>query len=159
MEDRVAGADLAFLEDAQIEARPSAGGQERSHLRLVHANPNAVAGGPRLRHLEQSSPDPVAVADADLVIGQSLDGEVLAELPVSKIATVQPFLPVAIRLDLVDENRSLLAPVAVEIALAVAFDVEPRDAPTALVRLLPNAGVHGPSTPLDVAWKTDADGE
>jgi hypothetical protein len=53
----------------------------------------------------------------------------------------------------------LLAPVAVEIALAVAFDVQPRDAPTAFYGLLPNASVHGPSTPLDVAWKTNADGE
>ena len=83
-EDRVAGADLAFLEDAQIEARPSAGGQERSHLRLVHANSDAVAGDPRLSHLEQRSPDPVAVADADLVVRQPLDREVLAELPVGE---------------------------------------------------------------------------
>ena len=80
-EDRVAGADLAFLEHAQVEARPSAGGQERGHLRLVRANADAVAGGPGLGHLEQRSPDPVAVADADLVVRQPLDGEVLAELP------------------------------------------------------------------------------
>src|SRR5262245_53310035 len=111
-EDRVAGADLALLEDAQVEARPSAGGQERGHLRLVHANPDAVAGGPRLGHLEQRSPDPVAVTDADLVIRQSLDREVLAELPVGEIAAAQPFLPVTIRFDLVGEYRPLLAPVA-----------------------------------------------
>ena len=128
-------------------------------MRLVHADPDAVAGGSRLGHLEQRSPDPVAVADADLIIRQALDGEVLAELPVREIAAAQPFLPVEIRFDLVDEDRSLLASVAVEIALAVAFDVEPPDAPTALYGRLPNAGVHGPSTPLDVAWKPDADGE
>ena len=158
-DDRVAGADVAFLEDAEVEARPSAGGQQGRHLRLVHANPDAVAGDARLGDLEQGRADPVAVADADLVVRQSLDGEVLAELPVDEIAAAQPLLPVAIRFDLIDEDRALLSAVAGEIALAVALDVEPPDAATSLHRLLPDAGAHRPSAPLDVARQPDVDRE
>ena len=43
------------------------------------------------------------------------------------------------------------------IALPVAFDVEPPDAARPLYRLLPNAGVHGPSVPLDVARQPHVD--
>ena len=83
--------------------------------------------------------DPAAIADAHLVIRQPLDGEVLAELPVGKFAPAQPLLPVAIRFDLIDENRSLLPAVAAEITLPVAFDIEPPDAATTLHRILPDA--------------------
>src|SRR5712691_2261373 len=158
-EDRVTGADLTFLEDAEVEARPSAGGQESSHLRLVRANPDAVAGDPGLGHLEQSSPDPEAVADADLVIRQPLDGEVLAELPVGEIAPAQLLRPVAIRFDLINENRTLLPPVSAEISLPVAFDVQPLDAATTLHRFLPDGRAHGSSAPLDVSRQADVDGE
>jgi hypothetical protein len=65
----------------------------------------------------------------------------------------------ATRFDLVDEDGSLLAPVAGEIALPVAFDVEPLDTTTALYRLFPDAGVYCPSAPLDVARQPDVDGE
>src|SRR6266850_4765542 len=158
-EDRVTGADLTFREDAEVEARPSAGGQEGSHLRLVRANPDAVAGNPGLGHLEQGGPDPVAVADAYLVVRQPLDGEVLAELPVGQIVPAEPFLPVAIRFDLIDEDRALLPSVAAEIGLPVAFDVEPLDAATTLYRVLPDAGAHGFSAPLDVARQPDVNRE
>src|SRR5262245_38447977 len=127
-EDRVARADLSLLQDAEIEAGPPAGGQERGHLRLVHPDSDAVASGPGLRDLEHGRANPVAIADADLVVHQPLDGEVLAELPVRELAAAQPLLPVAVRLDLVDEDRSLLSPVAAEIALPVALEVEPADA-------------------------------
>jgi hypothetical protein len=46
-----------------------------------------------------------------------------------------------------------------EVALAVALEVEPADTPTALDRLLPDPGVHGPSAPLDVTRQSDVDRE
>src|SRR6185295_8567752 len=155
LHDLIARAHLAFLEDPEVEARPSARGEERRHLRLVRANPDAIAGHPRLRHLEQRRADPVAIADADLLIRQPLDGEVLAEPPVGKIAPPQPLLPVAIRLDLINEDRPLLSPVAAQIALPVAFHVEPPDAAPTLHRVLPDARVHGPSAPFDIARQPD----
>src|SRR5437660_797484 len=113
----------------------------------------------RLGHLEEGTPDAIAVANADLVIRQSFDGEVLAELPVAEVTAAQPLLPVSIRFNLIDEARSLLATVAAEIALPVTFDIEQPDAPPPLHRLLPDARVHGLSTPLDVARQPDVDRE
>src|SRR5204863_774715 len=99
--------------------------------------------------------DAIAIADADLVIRQALDGEVLAELAVDEIAPAEPVLPVPIRLDLVDENGSLLAAVPAEIRLLIALDVEPLDPATALYRVLPDGGTHNSSAPLDLARQSD----
>ena len=85
LHDLVAGADFALLKDAEVESRPSAGGQERRHARLVHANADAIAGDPRLRDLEQRAADPIAVADIDAIVRQAFDREVLAELSVDKV--------------------------------------------------------------------------
>jgi hypothetical protein len=158
-DDGVAGAHIAFLDHAQVEARAPARSQQCRHLRLVRPDADAIAGHPGLAHFEQSRADPVAVADADFVVRQPLDGEVLAELAVREIAAAQALLPVAVRLGLVDEHGALLAAVAAEIALPVTVDVEPPHAPAVLHGLLPDAGVHGPSAPFDVAGKSDAEGE
>ena len=64
------------------------------------------------RDLEHRAADPVPVADAHLVVGQSLDGEVLAELAVTEVVAAELLLPVAVRVHLVDEHRALLAAVA-----------------------------------------------
>ena len=45
-----------------------------------------------MRDLEDGGADPEAIADADLGVGESFDGEVLAELPVHEV--VAPELPV-----------------------------------------------------------------
>src|SRR5207237_10703783 len=81
-EDQITRADLAFLEDAQIEARPPAGGQERCHLRLVETNPDAVARRSRLGHLEEGTRDAVTVANPGVVLRQYLGVAVLAEIAV-----------------------------------------------------------------------------
>jgi hypothetical protein len=78
---------------------------------------------------------------------------------VREIGAAQPLLPIAIRLDLVDEHSALLATVSAEIALTVAIDVESRDTAATLHGLLPDAGVYGPPAPLDVARKTNAHGD
>src|SRR5215470_17307734 len=65
LHDFVAGAHLAFPEDAEVEPRPSAGGQQCWHAWLVHANANAIAGHARLSDLEQCAADLITVADAN----------------------------------------------------------------------------------------------
>src|SRR5438105_8054521 len=45
------------------------------------------------------------------------------------------------------------------VALSVAFDIEPLDAPAPLDGGFPDAGMHGPAAPLDVARHSDVDGE
>jgi hypothetical protein len=62
--------------------------------------------------------DLVPVADTDLVVAQPLDREVLAELAVDEVAATELTLPVAIRVDLVDEDRALLAAVAGQVTLS-----------------------------------------
>ena len=130
LHDLVAGAHLAFPQDAEVEPRPSAGRQQRRHPGLVHPNADAIAGHARLGDLEQRAADLIAVADAHGIVGQSFDREVLAELSVDEVGPLQLLLPVAIRFDLVDEDGALLTPVPGQVALTVSVQIQPAD-PTA----------------------------
>jgi hypothetical protein len=63
--------------------------------------------------------------ERNLAIWQAFNGEVLAELPRDKVAADEPFLPVAIRLDLIAENRSrltALAPMPASACAIATFD-------------------------------------
>ena len=91
----------------------------------------------------------------NLVVGQSLDGEVFAELPVGEVAPSQPLLPVAIGFDLIDEDGAMLTAVTCQVALSVAFQVQAPDKATAWHGLLPDRGVHDPTAPVDVARQPD----
>jgi hypothetical protein len=66
-------------------------------------------------------------------------------------------LPVAVGLELIDEHRALLAAVPVEIALAVAVDVQPAHHDRPVDRSLPDPGVDGASLPADVLRQADVD--
>src|SRR5215831_8644460 len=110
--DIVAGSDVAFLQDAEVEPRPPTRGQQGGHPWLVHPNADAVAGDTWLRHLKQGAADPISIADAHRIVGQSINGEVLAELTVDEVGAFQLLLPVAVRFDLVDVDGALLTPVA-----------------------------------------------
>ena len=151
LHDLVAVANLAWLQDAAVESRPSAGGQQGGHAGLVHPNADAIAGDTRLRDLEQRAADPIAVADAHGIVGQSFDREVLAELSVDEVGPLQLLLPVAIRFDLVDEDRPLLAAVPGQVALTVSVEIQPADPTAATHRLLPDRRVHRATLPRDVA--------
>jgi hypothetical protein len=85
-DDLVAGAALALLAHAQVEAGPAMRHEQRGHPGLVHADADPVAGDARLRHLEERSADAMLVANTHLVVGQAIDREVLAELPKSEAA-------------------------------------------------------------------------
>src|SRR5713226_2606991 len=130
LHDFVAGANLAFLQHAQVEPRPSARCQQCRHPGLVHPNSNAIAGNAGLRDLEQRAADLITVADAHGIVGQSFDGEVLAELSGDEVGPLQLLLPIAVRFDLVDEDGSLLTSVSGQITLTVSVEIQPAD-PTA----------------------------
>src|SRR6476646_3755849 len=76
----VAGSNLAFLQDTEVEPWPSAGCQQCWHAGFVHSNADAIAGGARLSDLEYGAADLITVADAHGIVGQSFNREVLAEL-------------------------------------------------------------------------------
>ena len=147
------------FEDAEVESGPPARRQQRRHPRLVHANADAIAGDPGLRDLEQGAADPVAIADIDAVVRQAFDGEVLAELSVDKVGRVG-VAPASSGRTRSGRRRPRAARLRAR-----------RDRPdrlrrgstcrrTASVhRILPDAGVHRHSSPCDVAWETDIDGQ
>ena len=90
---------------------------------------------------------------------QPFDGEVLAELSGHEAGPPELLLPVAMRLELVDEDGALLAPVPGQVALAVAGQVQPAHAAATRDRVLPYGGVDGAALPLDVAGKADVHGQ
>src|SRR5215813_9520276 len=100
LDDFVAGAYVAFFEDTKVESRPSAGCQQGRNAGLVHADADAIAGNARLSDLEHRGADLETVADADAIVGQSFDGEVLAELSIDEVGPLQLLLPITIRVDL-----------------------------------------------------------
>jgi hypothetical protein len=155
LHDVVATTHLARLQDAEVEARPSAGREQCRHARLVHPNAEAIAGDARLRYLEQGAADPISIADAHFIIGQSFNGEVLAELPVDEVGPFQLLLPIAVRFDLVDIDRALFPAVSGQVALTIAVDIQSANATAARHGMLPDRGVHRATLPRDVARKSD----
>ena len=131
--------------------------EHRGDARVVHPEPDAVARDPGLRDLEDGSADPIAVADAHRVVGESVHGEVLAELSVDEVVSAELTFPVPVRVGLVDEHCALFAAVPGEIALAVTVDVELSDAPRADHGILEDAGEDRPSSPVHVLRQADVD--
>ncbi len=122
LHDLVAGPHLALGQHPEVEAGPVASHQQRRDLRVVQPDTDPVAGDPRLGHLEDRVPDPVPVPDAHLVVRQAFHGEVLAELPEHEVVPAELALPVPVRVELVDQDGSLLATVPVEVALPVPVE-------------------------------------
>src|ERR1700689_2308654 len=122
LDDLLTGLHRTLGQHAEIEPGPVTGNQQRRHPGIIHPDPHPEAGDPRLGYLENRAADLVPVADAYLIVGQSLHGEVLAELPVLEIIPAQLLLPVPVGLDLVDEHRPLLAAVPGQITLPVTVE-------------------------------------
>ena len=110
-----------------------------------------------MRHLEDRAADPVAIADAHLVVAESLHGEVLAELSVHEVVSSKLAFPVPVRVDLVDEHRTLLAAVPRQIALTIAVNVEPADPAGTGHGILEDPGEDGPPLPGHVLRQADVD--
>jgi hypothetical protein len=95
------------------------------------------------------------VADAHDIVRQAFGREVLAELPVNEVGSLQLFLPIVIRFDLVDEDGSLLTPVPSQVALTISLEIQPADATSTTHWILPDPGVYRAPLPRDVARKSD----
>src|SRR5262249_10109944 len=157
LDDLIAGSYLALFEHTKVEPGAVMLDEQSRHTRLIHAYAHAVAGHTRLRHFEQRPSDPIAIAYADLAVGQTFDGEVFSELPEGEIAPLEFTLPVAIRIHLVDKHRAVLSTVTAQITLCVAIDVGPANQATSLHRLLPYRRVYSLTAPCDLAGMTDVD--
>jgi len=131
------------------------GHQQRGHPIVTEAEPDPVTGSSGLGDLELGLTDAVPVTDADLVVGQPLDGEVLPEDPPAEVGPVQVSAPVLVGVRLVHHHGTLLAAVPVQIALPVAVEVQPPGRHRPVDRLLPDAGVDHPVAPGDVPRPAD----
>src|ERR1700742_533610 len=98
--------------------------QERGYLRIVHSYTDAIAGDTRLCHFKQRAAEPVTISDAGLVIGKTIDCQVLADLAILEVVTLEVCLPVAIGVELIDHHRTMLSTVACEIALPITVKIE-----------------------------------
>ena len=87
LDDRVAGADLALLDHAQVEARAAVPGQQRGHPRLLEADADLVTGDPRLRDLEHRGADREPVADAHVRVGQPATVKFSPNVPMRRAAS------------------------------------------------------------------------
>jgi hypothetical protein len=153
----VSGADFPFFNDAEIEAGALVGNEQAGHLRFTHANADPVAGDSGLGYLEHYTANAVTVADADLVVGKTLDGQVLAELTVFEVIPLQLVLPVAVGIELIDHHSAILSAMAAQISLPISVNIEAPHHHPAGNWLFPDGRIDDFSLPLDVAWKTDVD--
>ena len=131
--------------------------QQSRHPGLIHSYANAVAGHTRLRDFEHSAADAIAIADADLAVGQAFHREVLSELPECEIGSLQFTLPVVIGIHLVDKHSPVFSTVTGQITLCVTIDVEPPNQAPSLHWLLPHGRVDSLPAPRDLAGKTHVD--
>ncbi len=157
--DRAPRLDLALALDRQVVPRPAAL-EEPSDERVVpEADPELVAGQPRLRDDELGGADAEPVADGELPLErQPLDGEVLAEhAPRQRPSELTA--PGGVVLGRVDVDGLARAAVDGEVGLAVAVQVEPPDRHRPLDRLLEDRRAHGLPLPGDLARKPDVDGD
>jgi hypothetical protein len=118
-----------------------------------HPDADAIAGDARLGDLEKGVTNLISIADARGIVGEPLDREVLAELPVYEVRSLQLSLPVPIRLELVDQNGALLTPVRGEITLTVPVDIQSTNETAPRHGCLPGASVYGPPLPPEAAWR------
>ena len=136
--DLIADADLALLDNSEIETGPAVRNQQRRYLRVFQPDADPVAGVARLADLDDDIADPEAIADADLGIGEALHCEVLAEVSVHEIRSAKIARPVAVGFELVYQERTLLAAMGAEVRLAVAIKVQLAGEDPPCHRLLPD---------------------
>jgi hypothetical protein len=79
--DRVAGANLAFLQDGEIDPRLPGLQEGFDHAGVAETDPELETRHPRLRDDQPGRPDAQLVADVDRVVEQSLRRQGLAEDP------------------------------------------------------------------------------
>jgi hypothetical protein len=125
------------------------------HPRVIHANTDAVARYPRLRHFKYRIANAVAIADADFVIGKSVYREVFSELAEDKVIPSEKVFPVVIGVHLINKNGTLLSTMAGEVALSIAIDIELAHHSSSRDWRFPDRCTDSLAVPCHVAWKTD----
>jgi hypothetical protein len=111
-----------------------------------------------LRDFEKRAANPITITDADGIVRQSFDCEILAKLTMNKVSSLQLFLPIPIGFDLIHENGALLTTVPGQVPLTISLDIQPADSTAARHRIFPDRGMYRAPLPRNVAWKSDVYG-
>ena len=82
------------------------------HLRIVHSNSEAIAGDTRLSHFKDCSADPVSVPNANLIVGEAFNGEILSKLSILEVISAEFALPIPVGFDLIDHDGTMFTAVA-----------------------------------------------
>ena len=91
--------NVSLAEDTHVEAGTVVADEQCGQLGLTNTQADAIAGDPRLGDLELGAADAIPVPDADLVVGKTVDGEVLAELAIREVVAPEVLLPIRVRLE------------------------------------------------------------
>src|SRR6516165_5469116 len=127
------------------------------HLRVIHSNPEPIAGNAGLCHLEYSAANLVPVSYADFIVRQAVDGKILSELSVLEIIPAEIGFPISIGFNLVDHHGPLLAPMSGQVCLAVTVKVQSPGGNPMGHGTLPDRGSDKPVLPLNFSRKADID--
>jgi hypothetical protein len=129
--------------------------QQRGHLWTVHPYADAIAGDARLRHFKQCATNPVAISNADLVIGKAIDGKVLSELAILEVVPLKLLLPIAIGVELINQHSTMLSPMACKIALTITVKIETSRHHPACYGSLPDSGADHFALPFHIGRNAD----
>src|SRR5579862_4387253 len=151
----IARPNFSLLQHAKVESWSVMCYEHGCHPRFIHADADAVARHAWLRYFKFSTTDAVAIADADLVIGKSLNSEVFSELAESEVVAAQNALPVMVRIHLVDKYGAMLPAVTGEIGLRITIDIELAHHSPSCNRRFPNCGSNSFAIPCHIARKAD----
>jgi hypothetical protein len=127
------------------------------HLRIVHSNPEPVAGDARLCHLKDRAANPVPVSDTDLIIRKTFNSEILSELPVLEVVPAEDVLPISIGVELICHHGAVFTTMALEIPLAIAIQIQSPGKDTVGHGTFRDGGTNYLALPFDFARKADVD--
>ncbi len=151
----VARPNFSFLQHAKVESWSVLRYEQGWHPRFIHANADAVARYARLCHFKYRITNAVSIADANLVIKKSLDGEVFSELAEDEVITSEKAFPVVIGIHLINKNGALLPTMTGEIGLGVANNIELAHHLSSRNWTFPDRGTDSLTVPCHVARETD----
>src|SRR5215208_6022411 len=154
--DRIAGPELALLDDPQVGARARRAREPPDEPGVAHPQPELEARQPRLYDLEQCGPDAPALPQERLRDREALGRQVLAERSGPELAA-ELGLPARGLLGAVRVDRLVRPAVHAAVGLVVAVDVHPAHGDASLDGRLPDRGRDGALSGADRSGPPDVD--